>query len=292
MIKRKVFSRIGLSLFLMVSLAVVSSGLLLTLLPSIFKSAVGGMLASYVGMYLLGLPVLLGLTKKLPRTTRKVQAQMSGLQLVKAYVICLGGMYLVNISYTVIIGLLTGKNGNQVGMNISQMSLLSTLLIVVIFAPIIEELIFRKLMYQLTADYGEKTYLLVSALTFSLFHMNLGQGLYAFWIGLVLAAIYYRTGNIVYPIILHIIINFTGSLVPTLINGNQTGMIFLAVFIVVTVILSIVLTISAVKKRKQQVRLKPELQKRVPLKDLFLNVGMVVYVLFCLFVIIFSLVMS
>ena len=60
------------------------------------------------------------------------------------------------------------------------------IMMTVIIAPILEELIFRKLMLDRIRNYGEKTAIVFSALCFGLFHENLTQFLYAFIIGLFL----------------------------------------------------------------------------------------------------------
>ncbi len=87
------------------------------------------------------------------------------------------------------------------------------ILVMVILAPLIEEYVFRKQIIDRTLVYGEKTAVLLSGLLFGLFHMNLFQFFYAFFIGLLLAYIYVRTGKLRYSIIIHCIINFFGSVV-------------------------------------------------------------------------------
>jgi len=86
-------------------------------------------------------------------------------------------------------------------------------LTMVILAPVMEELLFRKLLIDRAVRYGEKTAVLLSAITFGLFHQNLFQFFYAFGAGLLLAYLYVRSGKLRYPIILHMIINFMGSVV-------------------------------------------------------------------------------
>ena len=54
---------------------------------------------------------------------------------------------------------------------------------------------------------------LLSGLMFGLFHGNLAQFAYAFSLGAFLAFIYVRTGRVVYTIVLHMGVNFIGSIV-------------------------------------------------------------------------------
>ena len=86
-------------------------------------------------------------------------------------------------------------------------------LTMVILAPVMEELVFRKLLIDRTVRYGEKTAVLLSAVTFGLFHQNLFQFFYAFGAGLLLGYLYVRSGKLRFPIVLHMIINFMGSVV-------------------------------------------------------------------------------
>lgn len=78
----------------------------------------------------------------------------------------------------------------------------------VVMAPIVEELLFRGLIYKRCQDYwGEKIAIVVSALIFGLYHMNVVQGIYAFCLGYVLAFMYMKFKNLWIPILFHGIAN-------------------------------------------------------------------------------------
>ena len=81
----------------------------------------------------------------------------------------------------------------------------------VIGAPILEELAFRKTLLDRLHDYGEGYAAVISALLFGLMHGNHMQFFLAFFIGLIFAMVYQRTGRIIYTMILHAMINFTAS---------------------------------------------------------------------------------
>ena len=70
--------------------------------------------------------------------------------------------------------------------------------------------------------YGERNAMMLSALMFGLFHMNLFQFFYAFGIGLIFAYIYIKSRKIGYSIAFHMIINFMGSVVAVLVSKNFT----------------------------------------------------------------------
>lgn len=79
---------------------------------------------------------------------------------------------------------------------------------VVFIIPIVEELMFRGLVYNRIKDYsGVVPAILVSALYFAIYHMNVPQGIYAFALGVLMAWIYYRYKTILAPILFHVSAN-------------------------------------------------------------------------------------
>ena len=100
---------------------------------------------------------------------------------------------------------------NLVGEMLNESNYVVIFIFIVMGAPVIEELFFRKLLIDKTLACGKKTAVLASALIFALVHGNFQQSLYTFFMGLLLAFLYVKTANIVYPILLHMIINFFGG---------------------------------------------------------------------------------
>jgi len=83
------------------------------------------------------------------------------------------------------------------------------LLTLIIIGPIAEELLFREAIAGEMLRRGANPWvaIVVSAVAFSIMHLNLAQGLYALPIGLLFGIIYYKTGNIVLTSLLHIVNN-------------------------------------------------------------------------------------
>ena len=137
------------------------------------------------------------------------------------FVICMGGVYfgsLIGQFLMTIVSVITGETlVNQVEEMIMDMSLWAVILSAVILAPIMEELIFRKLVLDRLAGYGPAVAMSVSALVFGLAHGNFYQFFYAFLLGLIFAYIYLRTGKVRYSMMLHMMVNFCGSVIPILI---------------------------------------------------------------------------
>ena len=137
------------------------------------------------------------------------------------FVICMGGVYfgsLIGQFLMTIVSVITGETMvNQVEEMIMDMSLWAVILSAVILAPIMEELIFRKLVLDRLAGYGPAVAMSVSALVFGLAHGNFYQFFYAFLLGLIFAYIYLCTGKVRYSMMLHMMVNFCGSVIPILI---------------------------------------------------------------------------
>lgn len=77
-----------------------------------------------------------------------------------------------------------------------------------IVPAIFEELFFRKWILNSSKRYGSLFAVVFSALLFGLYHMNIGQGIFAFLIGILFGIIAIKTGGIKYTIILHFLNNF------------------------------------------------------------------------------------
>lgn len=88
------------------------------------------------------------------------------------------------------------------------------LLALVIVGPITEELLFREAIEgeMLRRGASPWTAITVSALAFSIVHLNLAQGLYALPLAIIFGIIYYKTGNILLTSLLHVLNNGIAAL--------------------------------------------------------------------------------
>ncbi len=101
---------------------------------------------------------------------------------------------------------------------IFQGNLSLTFLTVVIGAPIVEELLFRKFLIDRTIGYGERISVLLSGTLFGIMHGNFRQFFYAFALGCLFGYIYCKTGKIRNTILFHMWINFSGSILVPLMS--------------------------------------------------------------------------
>lgn len=88
-----------------------------------------------------------------------------------------------------------------------QMALLS------LASPAMEELVFRRYIIDRLRPFGERAALVTSALSFGLFHGSANQFCYGMLLGLVFGYVYLRTGRLRYSLALHVVINAMSSVV-------------------------------------------------------------------------------
>ncbi len=212
------FSKLGLMLFLgaLICFGVQYFTVFATrrLSPTLLANSDFSMILSMLPLYLLGMPIMAYLIKRLT-PSEVTQHKMTVGQWMTAFCICYGLMYASNLTgifTTEIIGNLKGTPvENIVAELVADLSPWAAIPFMVVLAPIFEEYIFRKLLIDRTVKYGEGTAIFVSALMFALFHGNLNQFAYAMTLGLFWGFLYVKTGSIKYTFFMHMTINFLGS---------------------------------------------------------------------------------
>lgn len=151
------------------------------------------------------------------------------------------------------------------------------LLYAVFGAPVFEELVFRKTLLTVLHPYGEKCAALVTALLFGLIHGNSGQFTLAFLLGLLFAAVYLKTGNILYTMTLHFIINLTASVPEFLLYfGIDAGSVFTFCVLPVLTVAGLVALFCVWKKGL--FRLSVSFEEH-PNRAMFRNPGMLIAVI-------------
>lgn len=221
-VARRTYSRVGFALFSFsaVSYAVIFITYLALILffrdkmEALTEDIYFSWIMNAVPMYLFAFPVLYLILCKMKRTFR--QKAKLGLDefvllfFVSEFVLMVGNLIGLNINS--FLGVLLGREiKNDVSELVSDSPLWLIVLIVVIIGPIVEELIFRKLLIDRLSLFGDMSAVLITSLAFGLFHGNLYQLFYATGLGLILGYIYTKTRNILYPIAMHMIINLLGS---------------------------------------------------------------------------------
>ncbi len=96
---------------------------------------------------------------------------------------------------------------------------------VCVAGPICEELVFRGLAANRLSIYGELPAAIVSSFLFAMFHGNFGQFFYAYCLGMLLSYAYFRSGRIAAPILLHMLFNVYGGLLPLVFSSTNVSLI-------------------------------------------------------------------
>lgn len=174
--------------------------------------------------YLAAYPVCLLTTVTMPKNKpEKHKAKLR--YLLAAFIVCIpmmyAGIYASNYLSEIIDVIFHTGLSNTLEESLAEMSILQTFITTAVFAPVFEELIFRKLPLDRTRGCGDGPAVFISALVFGFIHCNLYQFFYAFAIGMVFGYVYVKTGKIIYTILLHSAINIFGGVIPTILNTQS-----------------------------------------------------------------------
>ena len=311
---RKTFSRIGLALCAILVIATVLQ-LLWFGVPTIIwgennwaaSSSWGMWIGTFAPLYLIAIPVGLLVLRKLP--AQAPEKSKLGLDRFLMFLpICFCLMYGGNIIGNVLSSLLSGGTAENAILDYAMDTNPLKVLVIVILARLLDEYVCRKQIIDRTRQYGEKTAVVLSAVVFGLLHQNLFQFFYAFGLGLVFAYIYTRTGRLRYSVILHSIINFMGSVVApwilSLVNPDAfanadpsaspeqvmalmrevlPGLLLTLLYSLFLLGMSIAgLVLLVVRSKRVIWKDSPEqLPQGTAVKTVYLNVGMILYILIC-----------
>jgi len=177
-----------------------------------------------------------------------------------------------------------GHTANDPGFEMANIGQFFVVVVAVAVLPsIVEELMFRGLILHSLMPFGKGIAVFASSLLFSLFHLNPAQTVYQFFFGVVLALVYLRTKNMLYPMLLHFVNNFTVITYTYITQGMKVCIRFDWQYVLtmwMLVVIGTVIAISLVKILKKSDR-EPRAgdQKFVGTKEF---IGLLVSVVICL----------
>ena len=220
---RKAFSRCYLALVVFMTVAaVIISGVSIASIVLLGPEAALGLMSNpyvqyglqVVVMYMIAFPLFLLITHGLPKTNYKKRhlgfGEFVAVFFISCFAVTVGSLISSLIAYFI-----PSSSSGVVDSFVMDAPMWLIIAVVVIIGPIVEEIAFRKILIDRLGIYGDRLAVFVSSVTFGLFHGNIEQLFYATVLGVIFGYVYIRTRNIIYPIILHILINFLGS-VPAL----------------------------------------------------------------------------
>ena len=230
---RRCYNRLGLGMlvYMLISQLLAIPLLLVAKELNLLQTEWVSLLIQDGAQYLVALPVATLIIRSIHNPQPSMAPKMlSARKFVHYGALSIGLMYLFNIVGNLINLLLAAIKGapvvNLVEESVSTYSLWRGILLLVVLAPLAEEFLFRKVVYEAVGNYGEKAYLFTSACLFMLMHGNVVQYPYAFVLGMLFAWIYLRTGNIWNTILLHAAANFVGGVL-SMIGSNLPPVLLL-----------------------------------------------------------------
>ena len=215
------FSRLGLVLFAFMGVAFAAQLVLIVI--TMLVGLVGGLdvdfdnqtvqiVISAISMYGVAFPVAALLMRLIPKQGRPGGETWSAMQLAACLVICIGiGFVGILLSQFVDVVFPSGGDGVQPEDMMTGAGMLLNIAMVVFAAPVVEELLYRKMLIDRIAAYGDGVSVVVSGLLFGLAHGNFSQFFYAFGLGALFAYVYIKTGHIGDTIGFHMFFNLIGG---------------------------------------------------------------------------------
>ena len=237
-------------------------------------------------LYVVGIIVFLLIIKKYPSEKAK-----KGKVGVKTVFRCLSLHFtavLASLVINIIMTILGIKSNSLIDLENANMLAPGMLFDLLIFNPIVEELVFRKAFANKLLKYGESFFILVSAFCFSIVHSvsaGIPQVIYTFILGSVWAYLYVKTGSLLLPIIMHAISNLIGGIIPM---GLQSlSMMYMPIYMLFVLIIGIVGIVMFVKNKKEIV-LDGEKKfiTKEEVKEMFSNKGIIIYIVITVFMLI------
>lgn len=296
-IHKKFFSKIGANYLILGIMAIVLQIILVNIISVINPEYLHDInivtVISSLCNYILPFPIFYWLMKKLD----DVEIEKAGIS-VKTFILYTGItitlMWIGNMAGLIITMLLSGAMQSDIANPVQQLinsaDIWINLLVISIFAPICEEILFRKFLIDRTIKYGAKVSIILSAVLFAFFHGNLNQFFYAFLMGGFFAYVYIRTGKITYTIILHAIVNFMGSVMSLIlansvsniqINPNPIDALIILGYVAIILISLIIGLYGLTKIKKARFNgAKTQISLKNPFKTVYLNIGMILFILF------------
>ncbi len=230
--ERKFFSTVGLSYFFMI---VVTLGIEVAI--DLIVAAVAPWVLyrypslvwviSFLPQYCVAMPVCILILRRLPAMNLHGGRFSSG-NWFRTLCISLFLMEVGNLVENLVCALISRVTPLDLSSGLTDMMSTGNLGIVFLFTvvigPIMEELVFRKVLIDRIIVFGDRTAILVSGLIFGLVHGNLYQFFYAFFLGCLFAYIYIRTGRVRLTISFHMVVNFLGGFVGTVLSKQLSNL--------------------------------------------------------------------
>lgn len=202
----------------------------------------------------------------------------------KLFAKCILSIFAVNMVLSLMDMLLVNFTGFSLTMPSESMTNMNPLLMfftVAVFPAMVEELLYRGVLYRFLRGHGVQFAAITSSIIFGLIHLNFLQFFFASFMGVVCCYIYEATGKIRYSMLLHLLNNSVLVLFSILPLTNEVSAIIQIALGVVSLVAAIVYLVC---RKKNHSALKTDITKEAKKNCLyfFTSVPMAIFVLLCL----------
>ena len=228
---KRYFLKVGIGILLLplltTALQYAFAFLFAAVAPNAYHSWWFSWVLSTVPLYCITFPLFLYVLPK-PAAPLGEKRKLGAGRFIVACFVTVSAMYLFNIVSVYFMEIIRTVSGGSLGKTNTLNEIVSasptwvTIAIACVLGPIMEEVIFRKVLISRLVPFGELRACVLSAVVFGLFHGNFNQFFYATALGLIFGYVYVKTRNIFYSIGLHMGINLIGSvIVPNLLSNKN-----------------------------------------------------------------------
>ena len=208
------------------------------------------LMLAQASMYLCAFPIFWLMIRRVPSWKKKDGETISIGAFLLWAVVCFGFTYIGNLAGQIMMGAVETVIGsvpeNPVLDLIDEMNPWTVFFSTAVIAPVMEEIMFRKILIDRIVPFGQRAAVVVSGVAFGLFHGNFYQFFYACILGMMFAYLYSSTGKIRYTILLHMMINLTGGVVPVVLLQGMDGFSAATVFTLLGIVLLGLLMIGSI----------------------------------------------
>ncbi|HHT96950.1 MAG TPA: CPBP family intramembrane metalloprotease [Clostridiales bacterium] len=290
----ELWSKVSRNLFILIAI-ILSVQMLIEIImqgnmPELRNEDWYSLVLSIISIDIIAFPIFYVLMRNIPNSNTGIIKRMGTKNFVIASSMCLGLGFIgniigliFNIIFTIIKG---GKIVNPAIDMLQNGNPIFFIIYGVILAPIVEEIIFRKLLLDKIRRYGDLIAVLTSGIAFGLMHMNLHQFFYATALGIMFAYITIKTNTIRYSIAIHMLINLSATIMGLLLAKEEYvtyAIIFVLIYLTVLTA-GICLLLINFKKIKFEVADVIILDK----KKIIFNSWTMCYILICIIFVILN----
>ena len=301
---KKTFTYVGLTYSVLLLVNIILVILLRGFMPDVRQmltsNNVSKVLVSILPNWLISYPLLVLLIRRKPME-KPERHDMSFWELVMYVVISFGIVFCANLAGLGVIQVIQKVSGctftNPTDELLKDQNAMLLIVMVALIGPILEEIVFRKMLIDTIGRYNAGVAVIMSGVVFGIIHTNISQFFYTFAFGLFLGFIYVKTGRLLYTIIMHVSVNlFFGTMSSILKRFTDTDL-GVAIFglygmaLITVAITGIVLFFVNLKKFKVNDD-RDMIKKANAYKIAFTNIGIIFFIVLGLAYTIFNAVLS